>query len=136
MAAHTPARTRPRAGRTSPYRVAQPEVPGGGGGNPPGGGKPAPPDGNPAPPGGGGGGAVGGAPGGGGGTWSSVSAGGSSAGRCAVASCSWAGTWAGPARRRSSGPGTRAVASFSSLMAPIVAPRAAEIPRAPTLTRP
>ena len=48
MAAHTPASTRPRAGRTRPYRVAQPPVPGGGGGNPPGGGNPAPGGGNPA----------------------------------------------------------------------------------------
>src|SRR2546423_8011272 len=66
IAAHTPAITRPRFGRTRPYRVAQPAVPGGGGGNPPGGGNPAPPNG------GGGGTAPGGgggtAPGGGGGT--------------------------------------------------------------------
>src|SRR5256714_7882244 len=60
IAAHTPASTRPRplVGRTSPYRVAQPEVPGGGGGNPPGGREPAPR--------GGGGGGGGGEPPGGG----------------------------------------------------------------------
>src|SRR6266545_3411025 len=45
IAAHTPASIRPCLGRTRPYRVAQPAVPGGGGGNPPGGGNPAPPNG-------------------------------------------------------------------------------------------